>query len=323
MLDLRRLAVLRRFALRGTIAATADDLGYSPSAVSQQLATLEREAGVALIERTARRANLTEAGRELAEHAGRILAAVEAAHSRMRARAADVSGRVTVSCIPTLAPLLAPQLARLQREHAELTVVAHETGSTGAATAVLEGGYDLAVTDDWAATPSAERTGLVVCRLRREEVVLAVGPDHPLTGHHAPVTAAVLRTVVHDGTWLCAPAGQLSRAAGDRRLAAIGAVPGQRWEFQGLQVLAALVATGAGQALLPDGIARSQPGVTALRLVPRMHRTVLALTRTTAWEDPAVAACLRAAREALGHPPPQTGSGPHASRPEPPHPPGP
>src|SRR5580693_6673138 len=73
MLDLHRLRLLREFAARGSIAGTAAFLGYTPSAVSQQLAVLEREAGTALLDRSARRAELTDAGRRLAGHAERIL----------------------------------------------------------------------------------------------------------------------------------------------------------------------------------------------------------------------------------------------------------
>src|SRR5580704_7744514 len=74
MLDLHRLRLLQEFAARGSIARTAAVLGYTPSAVSQQLAALEREAGTALLDRSARRAELTDAGRRLAGHAERILA---------------------------------------------------------------------------------------------------------------------------------------------------------------------------------------------------------------------------------------------------------
>ncbi|WP_311137701.1 substrate-binding domain-containing protein [Streptomyces sp. I6] len=184
--------------------------------------------------------------------------------------------------------------------HPELTVVAHETGSTTAAAAVLDRRYDLAVIDDWSAHPPAEGSGLSVHRLRREDIVLAISSDHPLAGLPGPATAARLRQIVGDRTWLCAPAGQLSRAAGDQRLTSVNAVPPRRWEFEGLHVLAALVAAGAGVAFLPAGIAREQAGVTGLRTAPRMQRTILALTRTTTREDPAVTACLHAVRQALG-----------------------
>ena len=92
MLDLHRLRLLREFAGRGTIAATAAALGYTPSAVSQQLAALEREAGVVLLDRTARSAELTDAGGRLAAHAERILAQVEEAEADLSARGASRPG---------------------------------------------------------------------------------------------------------------------------------------------------------------------------------------------------------------------------------------
>jgi DNA-binding transcriptional LysR family regulator len=299
MLDLRRLEILHRFAARGTITATAADLGYSPSAVSQQLATLEREAGVALLERTAQRASLTDAGRELAEHAGWILAATEAAEARMRARAQAIAGRVALSCIPGLAPVLAPHLAALQRDHPELSIVAHETGSPAAAAAVMDRSYDLAVIDHWAADPPTPLSGLVVHPLRREEIVLGVPVGHPLAAQPRPVTAERLREAVREATWLCAPPGRLSRIAGDERLAAADATPLRRWEFEGLHVLAAVAATGTGLAFLPTDLAREHATIVALPLAPRMHRTIWALTRGSAREDPAVNACLHTAKLAL------------------------
>ncbi|MFD6287729.1 LysR family transcriptional regulator [Streptomyces sp. NPDC060205] len=299
MLDLRRLEILHRFAARGTITATAADLGYSPSAISQQLAVLEREAGVALLERTAQRASLTDAGRELAEHAGRILAAAEAAASRMRVRAGTVAGRVALSCIPGLAPVLAPHLATLQRDHPGLSIVAHETGALTAAAAVLDRSYDLAVIDHWAAEPPAQVSGLVAHQLHTEEIVMAVPVGHGLAARPGPVTAARLRDAVREETWLCAPPGRLSRLAGDERLAAADASPLRRWEFEGLHVQAAVVATGAGLALLPAELAAEHATIKALPLSPRMHRSIQALTRRTASEDPAINACLHAARRAL------------------------
>ena len=88
MLDLHRLRLLQEFAARGSIAAAASALGYTPSAVSQQLAALEREAGLALLDRSARRATLTDAGRRLAAHAERILSMVEEAETALSAQSA-------------------------------------------------------------------------------------------------------------------------------------------------------------------------------------------------------------------------------------------
>src|SRR5579862_7014978 len=101
MLDIHRLRLLKEFAEHGTIAATALALGYTSSAVSQQLATLERETGVALLDRTARTAELTDAGRRLAWHAERILAMVERAEADLSGT--EPSGRVAVAAFPTAA----------------------------------------------------------------------------------------------------------------------------------------------------------------------------------------------------------------------------
>ena len=123
------------------------------------------------------------------------------------------------------------------------------------------------------------------------------------------MTAARLRQITRTQTWLCAPEGQLSRSAGDQRLAAVNATPHRRWEFEGLEVLAALAAARAGVALLPASVVSGQAGIAALPLSPRMHRDILALTRTTTRQDPAIGACLQTAREALGTPPRNASAG--------------
>src|ERR1700727_3035551 len=120
MLDIRRLRMLHEFAARGSIARTADALGYTPSAVSQQLAVLEKEAGTPLLDRTARSAGLTDAGRELS------LAVGEQAESELSAQAAQPSGRVVVTAFPSAAVAFAPALANSLREHPQLTLLLRE-----------------------------------------------------------------------------------------------------------------------------------------------------------------------------------------------------
>lgn len=317
MLDLRRLEILQRFAVLGSIAATANDMGYSPSAISQQLTTLEREAGVALIERTAHSATLTDAGRDLVGHAVIVLAAVEAAEGRMRARSGTVSGHVEISCIPGLAVQLAPELAALQDLHPGLSLVARETESRLAAAAVLDGRCDLAVVDDWSGQSILPTSGLTSHELRREQIVVAVPSNDPRARTPTPLTAAALRDVVGGYTWLCAPEGQQSRTAGDIRLETAGVRPRRRWEFQGTGVLAALVAADAGVAFLPATVVANLPALTGLTLRPRMQRRVVALTRTSRQEDPALASCLvavaRALRLTAANLPP-SGPGPRARR---------
>src|SRR3954447_19735650 len=109
MLDVRRLRLLREFADRGSIAATAKALGYTPSAVSQQLATLEREVGTALLDRTARSAELTDAGRRLANHGARTRGMMEFA--RAAGAGAEPTGQIVLTAFPTAAVAFAPALA--------------------------------------------------------------------------------------------------------------------------------------------------------------------------------------------------------------------
>src|SRR3984885_14892777 len=125
MLDLHRLRFLHEFATRGSIAKAAVVLGYTPSAVSQQLATLEREVGAALLDRTARAAELTDAGRRLAGHAEKILAMIEEAEADLAAP--EPSGLVTIAAFPTAAVAFAPALTRSVRAHPGLKLTLRQT----------------------------------------------------------------------------------------------------------------------------------------------------------------------------------------------------
>src|ERR1035438_3482444 len=149
MLDLHRLRLLKEFAERGTIAATAAALGYTPSAVSQQLAALEREAGTALLDRTARSAELTDAGLRLAVHAERILAQVEEAEADLSVQATEPSGRVSVAAFPTAAAAFAPALARSLRAHPGLTLLLRQTQRAEGLRQVSSAEVDVALVDDW------------------------------------------------------------------------------------------------------------------------------------------------------------------------------
>ena len=103
-------------------------------------------------------------------------------------------------------------------------------------------------------------------------------------------------------TWLSSPPGQVSRLAGDARLEELGAVPVRRWEFDGLYVLARLVAVGSGITLLPASVAAYERNVAGIPLRPRMYRYVRVLTRSSSRGDPKIDACLAAIRRGLRRP---------------------
>jgi DNA-binding transcriptional LysR family regulator len=327
MLDIRRLRMLHEFAARGSIARTAEALGYTPSAVSQQLAVLEREAGTPLLDRTARSAGLTAAGRRLAAHAERILAMVEEAESDLSAQAAQPAGRVVVTAFPSAAVAFAPALARSLRAHPKLSLLLREADPAEGLQLVRSGEVEVAIVDDWTGRLSANLSSppgqagppgqatfdgagaevghgvLTYYHLVRDPLVLVVARDHPAANPELPVDLRALR----NEPWLAAPSGEPSRQAVDRLLAAVGLTPPVPSEFEGLGTVANLVARGLGIAIMP----RLAVGAYERRLVVRelpagldLARDVFAVARTASVMRPSVAvivSALRGAARSISH----------------------
>jgi DNA-binding transcriptional LysR family regulator len=320
MLDLHRLRLLHEFAARGSIARAAAALGYTPSAVSQQLAALEREAGTALLDRSARRAQLTDAGRRLAGHAERILAMVEAAETDLSARAAEPAGRVMVTAFPSAAIAFAPALARSLRAHPRLSLVLRQTPAREGLRLVRSGEVDVAIVDDWTGRLAEEIDGggsILTCyHLIRDHLVLVLPRTHRAAGPGGPVDLRALR---HE-PWLAAPAGEPSRLAADRLLAAVGVSPAVLSEFEGMSTIVSLVARGIGVAILPRLAVAAAERRVAVRDLPHgldLARDVHAVARTASLPRPSVAvivSALRAATRAL------PGQGAPPRPPGPPHP---
>jgi len=309
--------MLHEFAARGSIARTADALGYTPSAVSQQLAVLEREAGTPLLDRTARSAGLTDAGRRLAVYAERILAMVEEAEADLSAHAAQPSGRVVVTAFPSAAVAFAPALARSLRAHPKLSLLLRQSSPAEGLQLVRTGEVEVAIIDDWTGRLSAifasppgqaglDTTGraehggsrvLSYYHLVRDPLVLVVARGHPAADPDRPVDLRALR----DEPWLAAPYGEPSRQAVDRLLAAVGVTPPVPSEFEGLGTVVNLVARGLGIAIMP----RLAVGASERRVVVRempagldLARDVFAVARTASVVRPSVAVIVSALRGA-------------------------
>lgn len=304
MLDIRRLRMLYEFAARGSIARTAEALGYTPSAVSQQLAVLEKEAGTSLLDRTARSAGLTDAGRRLAVHAERILAMVEAAEADLSAHAARPSGRVVVTAFPSAAVAFAPALARSLREHPQLSLLLREAAPEQGLHLVRSGEAEVAIVDDWTGRMSVDLEAaepghgvLSYYHLVRDPLVLVVARDHQAADPDRPVDLNALR----NEPWLAAPSGEPSRQAADRMLAAVGLTPPAPSEFEGLGTVVNLVARGLGIAIMP----RLAVGAYERRIVIRElpagfdpSRDVFAVVRTASVVRPSVSVIVSALRGA-------------------------
>jgi DNA-binding transcriptional LysR family regulator len=297
MLDTHRLRVLREFAERGTIAATAAALGYTPSAVSQQLAALEREAGAVLLDRTARAAELTDAGRRLVDHAERILALIEAAEADLSA--AGPTGRVTVTAFPTAAVAFGPALVRRVRANPGMSLLLRETQREEGLRLVRTGEADVALVADWTGRLASSGTGVLrFFPLVRDQVVLVVPRGHPAADPDRPVDLDQLR----DEPWLAAPPGEPSRQAVDRLLAGTGGMPPAPWEFEGLSTVLSLVARGIGIAALPRlTLSVGDHRRVAVRELPGdPARDVYAVARASSVRRPSVAVILSALDAAAG-----------------------
>src|ERR1039457_2399953 len=304
MLDLHRLRILKEFAARGTIAATAAALGYTPSAVSQQLAALEREAGTALLDRTAPPAGLSDAGLRLTAHAERILAQVEEAEADLSVQAREPSGRVSVAAFPTAAAAFAPALARSLRAHPGLTLLLRQTQRAEGLRQVSSAEVDVALVDDWsgglAGPVNTESALLRFYPLVRDPLVLVVPRGHRLADPAEPVD---LRQLREPSRWMAAPSGEPSRRAVDLLLAGVGGAPPVPWEFEGLGTILSLVARGIGIAAVPRlALAAGQA-----RLVLRERRAgspsreVYAVARAASVRRPSVAVILTALHDGAEH----------------------
>ena len=295
MLDPHRLRLLAEFADRGTIAATATACGYTPSAVSQQLAALEREAGTGLLDRTARSAELTDAGRRLAGHARRILAMMETAEADLSAWAQEPEGRVVVTAFPSAAAAFAPALAHSLRVHPALTLLMRQSQPDEGPRPVSSGEADIALVDDWSgrlAQPRAGHPGLLQFhRLIRDPLVLVVPPGHPVAGQQR-----IQLRKLRDEAWMVAPAGEPSRQAVDRLLAATGGIPQVSWEFEGLGTILSLVAQGIGIAAVPRLALAAGASRVVVRDLPGSvpARDVYAVVRASSVRRPAISVVLAA-----------------------------
>src|SRR3954471_9492153 len=175
MLDLRRLRLLRELNARGTIAAVADALQFTPSAVSQQLAMLERETGVRLLERAGRGVGLTDPALVLVEHADALLERAALAEADLAAAAGTVAGRGRIAGFQSVMLRLAvPAMEQLAREAPRLRCELVEAEPEQALPALARGDIDLALVDEWPHQPLRVPAGLLRHELMRDTIYLVM-----------------------------------------------------------------------------------------------------------------------------------------------------
>ena len=249
MLDLKRLRVLAEVARQGSFSGAADELYLSQSAVSQQVATLEKEVGMSLLERTRQGPKLNDAGRMLVGHAEAALARLEEAEHELKAIAGVEGGELRLASFPSAsATLLTEALAEFGGRHPGVRLSVTEAEPEQSLPKLRAAEVDIAIVFDYPMLPSEpEERDVERVPVLTESMYLALPRDHALAD------AEVVRLAdLADGAWLC---GVCPSSCGDvvkEACRQAGFDPRIAFESDEYQVLQAYVAAGLGFTLLPD-----------------------------------------------------------------------
>ncbi|MFC9131764.1 LysR family transcriptional regulator [Streptomyces sp. NPDC057099] len=304
MLDVRRLQVLRAVVTSGTVTAAAAHLGYTPSAVSQQVAALEKQAGTALLERVGRGVRPTAAGLLLTEHAALISSAVAQAESALADLRAGRTGRLSVRYFATAgSTLVAPALARLRTEHPGVRVDLELTDPEDPFQEVIRGRADLAVVVQ---TRDRASAGFRFVHLLDDPYAAVLPLGHPLAGKET-----VDLHELSGEQWVGSePPGPCLEPVIDS-CAAAGFSPDFVIQSEDYATAQGFVAAGLGVGLMPGlGLRNRHPGV-VVRPVrnPEPVRVISAAVRETTLEQPALRGLLDALRDAAATADPPGGPG--------------
>ncbi|MFD7900034.1 LysR family transcriptional regulator [Streptomyces sp. NPDC059743] len=295
MLNLERLRTLDALAHHGSVSAAAEGLHVTTSAVSQQLAKLEREVGQRLLARNGRGVRLTDAGRLLADHAARILSQVEVAQSDIEAQRGRVVGEVRISAFPTAARGLLPAAIRaLHESHPELRVRSRELEPEAGIRGVVRGDLDLGVVLDWSNKRLPVPGGLATAHLLDDAADVAMPVDHPLAGR-----PEVDLEEFADDDWVSWPEGEFCHDWLMFTLRSKGFEPRIAHLAGEYHTQLALIAAGLGVCVAPRlGRGTVPEGVAVVPVRQKMHRHIHAVWRTDADRRPSIRAAVEALTEA-------------------------
>ncbi|MFJ8886456.1 LysR family transcriptional regulator [Streptomyces sp. NPDC102402] len=293
MLDLRRMQLLRAVITSGSVTAAARNLRYTPSAVSQQMAALEKEAGITLLERSGRGVRPTDAGLLLNEYATLISHHVAEAETALADLRAGRTGRVSIRYFASAgATLVAPALARLRREQPGVQTELKLSDPEDPLPEVKDGRADLALVVRPRDQPPVD--GIRFLSLLDDGYLAVLPEEHPLAAHQE-----IELTDLADEPWIRSdrPGPCLDPVLD--ACASAGFSPAFVVESEDHATAQAFVAAGLGVALIPElGIGTSHPGVAVRRVRnPEPVRSIHAAVRESSpAEQPALRGLLDALR---------------------------
>lgn len=282
MLDLRRLRVLREVADRGSLAAAAAALNFTPSAISQQVAALERELGLGLIERNGRGIALTDAAQILARHAEDVLARLELAEAAMAGLRGVVEGTLRLAAFPTAAAtLLPPTLTQLANRHPNLTVTLEEREPDTSLPQLKSGQLDLALIYQYDLLPQQTRAGIETEPLFTDPLRLALPRNHPASANDV----LQLADLAHE-CWASGYPGGACTEVLQRTCNSVGFEPSIRYRSNDFHVILNLVAAGLSVAIVPALAPPDDERVVLKQFEPHLSRRILAAFRAGSRQHP-------------------------------------
>lgn len=285
MRDLHRLQLLRELDARGTITAVAEALAFTPSAVSQQLRTLERELGVQLLERRGRRVVLTAAGAALVAGANEIFGSAERAVAAATTAAKFVGGSVHVGAFTSVGATVIPSaFAALRRAHPTLELHFSQSHDTGLRDLKL-GHLDIWIDQHYTLLHRPHDEQVREHELLAEPIGLAV----PETIDRGPALDAY-----RDQPWIGSPPATACRRLLDRLGQDNAFEPDVRFLTEDPETILQLVAAGLGAAILPRLATTRLPSGVIVHPLDVASRRVLALTRASSTDQPSIGVVLAA-----------------------------
>jgi DNA-binding transcriptional LysR family regulator len=293
-MDVRRLGLLRELAERGTVTAVARALHLTPSAVSQQLKALEREAGVPLTERSGRGLTLTAPGRVLAETAKDLAVAIQQAESVWEDFVEQPRGEVTMTVFPSVGQMLVPGALDRVAGVAGLRVICSDQDPQLPDFLDLTLDHDIVVADAPGVLPGWRERSLVITELMRERLDIVLPEGHPLAARAELTPADVIGE-----KWIGVPVAHPF----DRILQRIEAITGQQADvvqrFIDNGIVESMVAGGHGIAILPRYTTSDRENGLVTRPLAgvRSERVIWAIQRPEVAVRPSVRLVIEALRD--------------------------
>lgn len=297
MLNVARLRVLKEVSEQGSFSAAAEALSYTQSAVSQQIAALEAETGMTLLERRPRGVLLTTAGQALVGHTEGILARLQAAEAELSAIAGLNGGQLRMASFPTAGATLMPvAIATFRARHPEVRLTLAEGEPEQIEPRLLAGELDLALLFDFDEGDHAlEQADLTQVRLLEDPMYLALPSEHPLAARKA-----VRLEDLQGEAWVQTSQSSPCARHVVRSCHAAGFEPNVSFESDDYQTVQGLVAAGVGVALIPElALSSVRPDIAIRALSPRTPvRQVIAAMPSQSRVTPAAPAMLQILEEA-------------------------